>query len=371
MVYGCSVVYAYMDIQDYLQDKEKRFDRKLRHVRDPRVFDFNYIPPKPLMREEMKPVIDALLRYERTRIANHVLIVGSRGSGKTLSVRYLEQAFRERGLTVLYCNGRNHNTSYKVLANLLGVRARGVSFDELTERFAQQIPGPAVVVLDEADLLSEKDKHKNILYFLSRASQNYMTILLSNNPRWHQGLDESIQSTLQPELVHFRAYTAEELEAILQDRAQSGLTHAPGKFLKEIAALTAKYAQSDVRVAIKTLYYWATEPETGLDAHFQRARKDIVFEVLRHLNDKNLLVLRAAAPGERTVKEVYSAYRGLCAQHKEEPFSYVYFYTALSYLQSLGMILLIATKVGRAYTNRIQLTFPVEMLEQLWHARFA
>ena len=371
MVYTCSEVNAsYMDIQDYLRNKEKRFALKLRQVRDPRVFDFNYIPSKPLLREEMKPVIDALLRYEQTHIANHLLIVGSRGSGKTLSVRFLEQTFRRRGLPVLYSNGRAHNTSYKVLAHLLGVRARGVSFDELTDRFTHRVPGPAVVVLDEADLLSEKDRHKNILYFLSRAEPNYMAVLLSNNPRWHQGLDESIQSTLQPELIHFRAYTPRELEVILSDRAHTGLTRAPATVLKEIAARTAKYAQSDVRVAIKTLYYWATEPTAGLEEQFQRARKDIVHEVLRHLSDKNLLVLRAAGPEEQNVKAVYEAYRSLCARHGEEPFSYVYFYSALSYLQSLGMVLLIATKVGRTYTNRIHLTFPVEMLEQLWRTRF-
>ena len=45
-------------------------------------------------------------------------------------------------------------------------------------------------------------------------------------------------------------------------------------------------------------------------------------------------------------------------------------YSTLSYLQSLGLILLISTKVRRAYTKILQLTFPAEILDSVWGARF-
>ena len=73
---------------------------------------------------------------------------------------------------------------------------------------------------------------------------------------------------------------------------------------------------------------------------------------------------------DRRVKEVYETYRRLSAQYREEPFSYVYFYSALSYLQSLGLILLTSTKVGRTYTNIINLTFHADVLDALWRLRF-
>ena len=57
-------------------------------------------------------------------------------------------------------------------------------------------------------------------------------------------------------------------------------------------------------------------------------------------------------------------------QMQEEPFSYVYFYSNLSYLQSIGLILLLSTKVGRTYTNRIQPLFDLEPLEAAWQTRF-
>jgi len=74
-----------MEIHEYLRQKEKRLSKGMSRVRDFRVFDFNYIPEKPLMRQEFKPVIDRLLRSQKTGIANHLLIFGSWGSGKRLS----------------------------------------------------------------------------------------------------------------------------------------------------------------------------------------------------------------------------------------------------------------------------------------------
>ena len=370
MVNTSSAVGAYMDIDDYLREKVERLEKGIDRVRDSRVFDYNFIPPRPLMRAELRPVIDALVRYEKTGIANHLLIVGSRGSGKTLSILYLRRQFEARGLAMLYVNCRVHNTSYKILAHLLDVKARGVSSTELTERFTEHHARSTVVVLDEVDLLSEKDKNKDVLYFLSRAPHNYMTVMLSNNPKWSTMLDESIQSTLQPEVIYFRPYTTVELRDILDERARLGLRQVDEETVSRTAALTAKYANADVRVAIKTLYYWAVEP-APLDTHFEKARRDIVVEVVRNLSDKNLLILKAAGLGEHKVKDVYAHYRDLCARHHELPFSYVYFYSNLAYLQSLGLVLLVSTKVRRAYTNVLQLTFPNDILDAVWRFRFA
>ena len=145
-----------MEILDYVRSKERILKRDGRRLRDLKVFDFNYIPDRPLMRDELKPVIDGLVRYSKTGIANHILIVGSRGCGKTLSLLHLRDIFAKQDLDLLYTNCRFHNTSYKILAHLLGVRARGVSFDELTQRFIDHHPGQTVVILDEIDLLSER-----------------------------------------------------------------------------------------------------------------------------------------------------------------------------------------------------------------------
>jgi len=69
------------DIDSYLEEKRRLFKKSSSKIKNNKVFDFNYIPPKPFMREEVKPVIDALLRYQQTGIANNVLILGMEIAG--------------------------------------------------------------------------------------------------------------------------------------------------------------------------------------------------------------------------------------------------------------------------------------------------
>ena len=361
-----------MDIEEYLAQKERRLEKGIKKVKNHRVFDFNFIPQSPLMREEVKPIVDALLRYQKTGIANNLLIVGTRGSGKTLIVRYLMNLLTTKhDLRFQYANCRTYNTSFKILAHLLRAKPRGCSLSELWQRFQDSHREKCVLVLDEVDLLSDKDKNKDILYLASRSSANYMAILLSNNPRFLGMLDDSIRSSLQPEVVLFRNYTAPQIKKILLDRARLGLGRASNERNSRIAALVAKNTNSDVRVAIKTLYYTALEPEVSLKTNFERARRDILTDVVNDLNDKNLMILMAVMMDkERYAKSVYETYKRLSQQLKEEPFSYVHFYSNLSYLQSLGLILLISTKVQRAYAYRIQPNFDSDVLGIICKGRF-
>jgi cell division control protein 6 len=361
-----------MDIKEYLLEKQKALDKTAHRIINSGVFDFNYIPDKPLMRDEVKPVIDALLRYHETGIANNVLILGSRGSGKSLAAKYLMKLLSSQNqLKFAYVNCRQHNTSFKILAHLLGLRARGRTLDELWYLLTDANPGKTVFILDEIDLINDKDRHLDILYLISRSDKNYMAILLSNNPKFTNTLDESIMSTLQPEIIHFSNYNALEVVQILKDRAKVGLKFLPESEIEQIAAMTVKNTNSDVRVAIKTLYLWAVEPEISLEDHFEKARRDIMVEIVKDLNDKNLLILKAAL-GQRDgyVKDIYHLYRQISVQFGEEPFSYVHFYSNLSYLQSLGLIILVSTKVHRTHTNRIQLTFDPGIFASVWEKRF-
>ena len=361
-----------MEITDFVARQARLLDENSRRIRDFRVFDFNYIPERPVMRTEVKPIVSACLRYLKTGIANHLFIFGSRGSGKTLTIRYIQRLLAEHGpADHLYINCRQHNTSFKVLAHLLGVRPRGWSLDELWHRFAERYAQPLILVLDEVDLLSDKDRHKDLLYLLARSPRNYMMVLLSNQPQFLGRLDESIRSSLQPEKIHFRNYDALEVLEILRDRARLGIGRPLVEPLSEIAALTVRNTNSDVRVAIKALYYLALEPSIDVRAVFERARRDLVQDVLTDLADSNLLILRAIADSrEPFVKAVYETYRQISGAVGGEPFSYVHFYASLSYLQSTGLILLVSTKVGRAYTNQLQLLFDRELLQATWGARF-
>jgi len=343
----------HVNVQAYLQRRKDELKQQAGIVKDFSVFDFSYIPEQPVMRDESKILIDAILRYDHSGIPKNLAIFGSRGSGKTLMVRYLAKELRgETTLHILYANVRNHNTSFKVLTHLLKVQARGASMDELFERFRQAHPAKTVVVLAEIDLISVKDRQTEILYRLSRSRNNYMVVLLSNSPRLIHVIDPSARSTLQPEIVHFRNYDAEQIFQILLARAQQGLLRYEEDQLRQIAALTTRNTNSDVRVAIKSLFYISTEPGLAAEQAFDRASKDVVVDVVRDLNDKSLLILESA---RRTrsgfVKEIYQCYARLSETHGEIPFSYMHFYNNLSYLQSCGLILLVSTKVARTLTT--------------------
>ncbi len=361
-----------MDIASYLEQNRKDLGRKTKNIKDFHVFDFHYIPEQPLLRDEAKALIDEMLRFEISGIPNHQAIVGSRGSGKTLTVKYLQRIMRKHtSLEVLYANCRHHNTSFKVLAHLAGVQARGMSMTEVFGRFCRRWPAKTVVLLDEIDLMSAKDRRREILYLLSRSEQPFMAVLLSNRPHVLNELDAATKSSLQPWPRHFRNYGADQIQAILLDRAQRGLRQWDKGMLAEIAALTARLTNSDTRVAIKTLQNAVSAQGKDLRHAFEQARHDLIADMISDLSDSTLLILWAVVSADADLaKTVFGRYRHLCTHQSERPFSYMHFSSNLSYLQSAGLVALVSTKIRRAYTNRVLPTFDAGVAKQICRLRF-
>lgn len=361
-----------MDIAAYLRQQKEQIGQESRQVRDFSVFDFNFIPTQPIVRSECKELIDEMLRFEVSGVATHYAVIGSRGSGKTLMLKYLQRIMPEQtGLGFVYANCRHHNTSFKIFSHLLGEQAAGASLTGLYDRFLSKYQAKTVVVLDEVDLMSPKDKHREILYLLSRSEQPYMVVMLTNSPHLLKQLDAATRSSLQPVPLHFRNYNAEQIQEILRDRASQGLHQWKDGDLAQIAALTTRMTNADARVAIKTLKYTVTKPGEDLKGCFERARRDIVVDMVNDLSDATLMILWAAATSKSDLaKDIYQRYCRFSQTQQEKPFSYVYFYSNLSYLQSVGLVALMSTKVGRTYTNRVLVTFDVSIVDSLFKLRF-
>jgi Cdc6-like AAA superfamily ATPase len=361
-----------VDIESYLTKRMASLDGETSLVRDFRVFDFAWVPDKPLVRDEARPIIDALLTYGRTGIPQNLVVLGSRGCGKTLLMRYLQRLLKERaGLEILYANCRTDNSSFKILAGFLGASTRGTSLQELYARFEARYKAPTVVVLDEVDLISKKDPNKDILYFLSRSERGYMTVCLSNAPRVLADLDPSVRSSLQAETLYLRNYDAPQVAEILRLRAEAGLRQTHEDQLAKIAALTVQRTNADVRVAIKTLFYAVTGEGKDIQESFDNAQRDIYIDLISDLNDRNLLILRAVEQTkDRFVKKVFRTYEQLSQDAGEASFSYVYFLNNLSYMQSLGLVMLMQTKVNRAYTSKVSLLFSERVLDSIYRIRF-
>jgi len=273
---------------------------------------------------------------------------------------------------VLYVNCRHHNTSFKIFAYLLDQeKIAGSSLSDLYHRFMLRYQNRAVLIMDEVDLMSPKDKNREILYFLSRSEQPYMIIMLSNTPHVVNQLDAATRSSLQPFRLYFRNYDAEQISQILSDRAKNGLRNWKDSGISEIAALTTQRTNSDARVAIKTLYYKVLEPDDSVEKCFEEARRDIVIDQVNDLTDANLMILWAAATSESDLaKEIYARYCRYSRNHRTKPFIYMYFYTNLGYLQSVGLVALVTAKIQRTYTNRVILTFDKSIVGQICKLRF-
>jgi len=361
-----------MNIKDFLEQERARNANACNMVKNFSVFDFNYIPQEPIMREECAHLVREMLSFETSGIPTHLLVIGSKGSGKTLTLRYLQKLLNtQTKLNIIYGNCREHNTTFKLFAHFLDVQARGASMSELYNGFCERYSGKTVVLLDEIDLMSPKDRNREILYFLSRSKNPYMVIMLSNNCRFLRDIDTSTKSSLQPVTIYFRNYDAAQIHEILRQRAKQGLHKWNDGTLAQIAALTTKKTNSDARVAIKTLFYSVTKDLKDIETCFEKAREDIIVDMITDLSDPNLMILQAIATSKSDfAKQIYQRYCYISSQHSEKPFSYVYFYSNLSCLQSMGLVALIATKVDRTYANRVMLTFDQSVLEQIYKLRF-
>ena len=68
-----------------------------------------------------------------------------------------------------------------------------------------------------------------------------------------------VNSTHQLELIYFRNYNANEIMNILDERSITGLKKIEVEINSKIVVYTAKEANSDVRVAVKSLFYWVSQ----------------------------------------------------------------------------------------------------------------
>jgi Cdc6-like AAA superfamily ATPase len=109
----------------------------------------------------------------------------------------------------------------------------------------------------------------------------------------------------------------------------------------------------------------------SIEECFEQARKEIIVDMITDLSDSTLMILQSAVKSRSAfARDIYKTYCKLSTSNYEKPFSYVYFNSNLSYLQSLGLIALISTKVGRAYAHRVMLTFEKHVLEPIYNLRF-
>ena len=228
-----------------------------------------------------------MLRFDITGIPSHQAVVGSRGSGKTLMLKFLQRIVpKETGLDVVYVNCRHHNTSFRILAHLLRWQDRGIQPDGAVRALSADLSRKTVVVLDEVDLMSPKDRRREILYLLSRSERPFMVVMLSNNPQVLKELDAATRSSLQPMPLHFRNYNAQQIEEILRGTGPAMVCSSwdEGQ-LAQIAALTTRgKTNADARWRSRRCTTTVTEPGQPRGRHVSKQRGgELVIDVINDL----------------------------------------------------------------------------------------
>ncbi len=213
----------------------------------------------------------------------HLFVTGYPGGGKTFVVNKALELLKERAaflkvpLKTSYVNCSLFSTQYHIYKKMLG--DFGVAVKDgwqegmLIERFGN-VKNNKIVVLDEVDqFLRHQDER--LLYVLSR-TKGVSVIMISNKLNIDEWIkNPAVLSSLAAGHISFRPYNANELRAILTERAKMAFSDIPTGVIDLCAALAAK-TNGDMRFAMKLLLQAADTAELDgcvelTEAHLSKA----------------------------------------------------------------------------------------------------
>ncbi|ACV47928.1 MULTISPECIES: orc1/cdc6 family replication initiation protein [Halomicrobium] len=346
---------------------------------DKSVLTEDYQPDEILERdEEIEEYRNALKDVLFGRSPQNIFLYGKAGLGKTAVTNYMMDALTEEiqqrpEADALHvheqnCNGKTVFMVVRALVNDLRgpdgetFPKRGLGTGDAFGALYEELDttgGTHLVVFDEIDHLDDVD---TLLYELPRArSIGHITdsrvgvIGISNNYTFRQQLSAKVKDTLMETEISFSPYSADELRAILEERAENALKDDgyDSSAIAMAAALAAR-DMGNARQAIDLLRVGAEVAENQgefrvTDEHIERARErvqrgrlsdkirdqtthaQLVLETLAHLEDDGETPARA--------KEIYELYQNVAESWANEPLTTVRsVHSHLSDLRMLGFL---------------------------------
>ncbi|MGC8651719.1 MAG: Cdc6/Cdc18 family protein [Candidatus Micrarchaeia archaeon] len=364
----------------------------------------HYIPKKLLFREkEIESIERALAPSLRGERGRNLFIYGKTGTGKTSCTRYVIDEVKNIPNTkakLSYINCRIYNTRYRVLNKIVSdhlptYAKRGYGAVDLYEKLTSWIEEDSkilVATLDEIDMVKDLD---DLVYTLTRINSDIkaggVTIIgISNKVSFKEDLDPRSLSTLYENELVFSQYYANELYAILKDRAEEGFKQGAidDDILHYIAAAAAKEG-GDARIGLKVLTSAGEIAERKQESKItiedtEEAKKiaenDIVYDIIVTLPEHQKLVLYSIAllseSGGAYKKltdgvdtyifsgEVYGRYRSLAEGMHKEVKGERWYRKYLSELELQGLIVAFESGKGiRGHTKLIKLLYPSEKIK--------
>ncbi len=201
--------------KDILKSEETLF-------RDSVVLDYDFQPKVLLYIEgEQKRFATAIRPLLQGHNGKNLFVYGAPGVGKTTACKHVLRELEEETEEVfpIYINCWKENTTFKIFYKIC--EELGFKFlinkktSELFALIKNKLNKSGVVfIFDEIDKLEDLD----FLYTILEDIYRKTIFLLTNYRDSYAELDERIRSRLNPEFLHFPAYSEQEIAGILKQR---------------------------------------------------------------------------------------------------------------------------------------------------------
>jgi cell division control protein 6 len=328
-----------------------RWKKERAIVTDADILGESHLPPDIRARDgHVKEIEMYLSPLTEGRKPINCWLHGKPGTGKTAGARWvLRKLESETAVRGIYVNCWENPTFFSVLdriareLRMLGAEKLSTSFK--LERLKLHLSNRRVLlVLDEIDQPPPKERNA-ILYSFS-AIPSVGLICTCNSQHVYFGLEERVQSRLDPVWILFHEYSPDQLFQILEQRAQYGL--APETYTRNLLRTIAGIADGDARVAIQTLKNAAYLAESAgheeiKASHVRRARNSAIdlkkTHLLTNLTDHHRLLYELVSKNSGILSgDLWRLYLKTCHARMIKPIAIRTYSDYCNKLVELGLV---------------------------------
>jgi cell division control protein 6 len=372
------------------------------------VLQVRYTPDSiPHRDDQIKSIASILASTLRGERPSNLFIYGKTGTGKTLSVQYvqneIEKKAEELGVEInfkyLNCKLKKvADTEYRVLAALIRqlggeIPSTGLPTDQVWSRFIELVDKKkqlVIFIFDEVDQMIKK-MDDNFLYSFTRLNQELKNaqislIGISNEVTFLENIDPRVRSSLGEEEFIFHPYNAIQLQDILNERCIAAFKE--GAVADGVVAKCAAYAareHGDARRALDLLRIAGELSERDgedkiseeyIDLANAKMEKDKILDIIEGEPKQFKLVLYAILELTKQAKEgmlgrfytgdVYNLYQDICDRTKTDVLTQRRISDIIAEVDMLGIVNAKVISKGRhGRTREIRLVVPVNLFNKV------